>query len=72
MPPVDPENISLDPLPFILVYRAALAAGIPDAEIAPVIHRAVRKATGLPAIRARQWFGHQLLTAGQQQFTVTL
>jgi hypothetical protein len=72
MPLARPEDVDLDPLPFILAYRAAIAAGIPDAEIAAVIHRAVRKATGLPAIRTRQWFGYQLLAAERQEFTVTL
>jgi hypothetical protein len=72
MSPARPEAVDLDPLPFILAYRAAIAAGISDAEIAAVIHRAVRRATGLPPIRARQWFGHQLLAAERQEFTVIL
>jgi len=55
-----------------VAYRAACRAGIPPHDVAAVIHRAIRKATGLPPIKARQWFGHHLLTRQSEEFKVVL
>jgi hypothetical protein len=65
-------EIDLDPLPYIAAYRAACQAGIPPHDVAAIIHRAIRRATGLPPIKARQWFGYHLLAHEGTQITITL
>lgn len=71
MPGPQPK-IDLDPEPYIVAYRAACRAGIPPHDVAAVIHRTIRKVTGLPPIKARQWFGHHLLARQSEEFKVVL
>ena len=56
-------EIQLDPAPYVRVYHAALAAGIPAREIMPVILRAIRKRTGSPPVQARLWFASHVTDA---------
>jgi hypothetical protein len=66
------DSQDLDPLPLILLRRAAIAAGIGVHEIDPIILRAIRKATGLPPIKARAWFYGHWIANENTQFEIVL
>ena len=67
-----PPTTELDVEALIIARRAALRAGIPPHEIDPVLLKTVRKATGMPPIRARKWFLLQVMDAESVEYAIKL
>ena len=50
-----------DPKPFLKLVKAAMAAGIEERELTPIITRHLRKNHGMTAIQARTWWSSHLI-----------